>query len=174
MLITAPTRETPSPIHGDGDSPDPERPLASYGVLMVSFSSLAAAFAAWFHRSGRRLPERMDGRDLVLLTVASHKLSRLITKDRVTSAVRAPFTRFEHDAGPAEVNEAARGRGLRRAIGELLVCPYCMGMWASAGLTALLLVCPRFTRWFCSVLAIFFGADVLQIAYKRAEDMLGD
>jgi hypothetical protein len=170
MPITTPTRETPSTSHDDGHSPGRERPLAGYGVLMATFSSLAAVFAAWFRRSGRELPERMGGRDLVLLTVASHKLSRLITKDRVTSAVRAPFTRFEHDAGPGEVSEAARGHGLRRAIGELLVCPYCLGMWASAGLTALLLVFPRFTRWFSSVLAIFFGAEVLQVAYKRAED----
>jgi hypothetical protein len=173
MPITAPTRQPPASLYDDGHSSGQERPLASYGVLMATFSSLATAFAAWFHRSGRRLPERMEVGDLVLLTVASHKLSRLITKDRVTRAVRAPFTHFEHDGGPGEVSEAARGHGLRRAIGELLVCPYCMGMWASAALTALLLVFPRFTRWFCSVLAIFFGADVLQIAYKRAEDMLG-
>jgi hypothetical protein len=173
MPTSAATRETSLTNH-DGHSPGRERPLGSYAVLMAAFSSLATAFAAWFQRSGRRLPERMGVRDLVLLTVASHKVSRLIAKDRVTSAVRAPFTRFEHDGGPGEVNEAARGHGLRRAIGELLVCPYCLGMWASAGFTALLLVSPRFTRWFCSVLAIFFGADVLQIAYKRAEDLLGD
>lgn len=50
--------------------------------------------------------------------MASHKAARMVTKDRVTSAVRAPFTRFEHDAGPGEVSESARGRGLQRAIGE--------------------------------------------------------
>jgi hypothetical protein len=57
-------------------------------------------------------------------------------------------------------------------VGELLVCPYCLGMWTSAGLTAMLLVFPRFTRWFASVLSIFFGAELLQIVYKRAEDSL--
>jgi Protein of unknown function (DUF1360) len=172
MPAITPAREPRSTVQ-DGHSPGQERPLGGYAVLMSTFSSLAVGFAAWFHRSGRRLPDRMSGRDLALLTVASHKVSRLVAKDRVTSAVRAPFTRFEHDAGPGEVSEAARGRGLRRAIGELLVCPYCLGMWASAGFTALLLVFPRFTRWFCSALSIFFGADVLQIAYKRAEDLVG-
>jgi hypothetical protein len=93
----------------------------------------------------------------------------MVTRDRVTSAVRAPFTRFQDDAGPGEVNEAARGRGLRRAIGELLVCPYCLGMWVSAALTASLLVFPRFTRWVCTVLTAFFGSEVLQLAYSRAE-----
>ncbi len=45
-------------------------------------------------------------------------------------------------------------------------------MWTSAALTASLLVAPRFTRWTCAVLTAFFGADVLQIAYKKAEDTL--
>jgi len=155
-----------------GYSPDAEKPLASYGVLMTVFSGLAGAFAAWFSRSGRALPDRMEARDLALLTVASHKAARLISKDKVTSAVRAPFAEYQGSAGPGEVSEKPRGRGLRRVIGELLVCPYCLGMWTSAALTAGLLVAPRFTRWMSSVLVMFFGADVLQIAYKKAEDTL--
>jgi hypothetical protein len=155
-----------------GYAPEQDKPLASYGVLMSVFLTLTAGFAGWFRRSGRALPERMDGRDLVLLTVASHKAARLISKDKVTSAIRAPFARYEGDAGPGEVSEKPRGRGLRRVLGELLICPYCLGMWTSAFLTASLLVAPRFTRWLASVLAIFFGADMLQIAYKKAEDTL--
>jgi uncharacterized protein DUF1360 len=156
----------------NGYAPGQDKPLASYGLLMSVFSTLAGAFAAWFRRSGRELPERMDGRDFALLTVASHKASRLIAKDKVTSAVRAPFTEYQGPGGPGEVTEAPRGRGMRRVIGELLVCPYCLGMWTSAAMTAGLLVAPRFTRWLSSVLAIFFGADILQIAYKKAEDSL--
>jgi hypothetical protein len=156
----------------EGYAPGQDKPLASYGLLMGVFSTLAGAFAIWFRRSGRELPERMSAGDLALLTLASHKVARLISKDKVTSAVRAPFAEFEGNAGPGEVSERPRGRGLRRVIGELLVCPYCLGMWTSAALTAGLLVAPRFTRWLASVLVIFFGADVLQIAYKKAEDTL--
>jgi hypothetical protein len=155
-----------------GYSPDDEKPLGGYAVLMASFSALATLFATWFRRSGRDLPERVDDRDLVLVTVASHKASRLIAKDKVTSAIRAPFAEYEGPAGPGEVSEQPRGRGLRRVIGELLVCPYCLGLWTSAAMMAGLLVAPRFTRWTCSVLAAFFGADLLQIAYKRAADAL--
>lgn len=153
-------------------SPSQERPLGSYGALIGTFVALAGAFAAWFRDSERELPDRMAGRDLLLLGVATHKASRLVAKDRVMSPVRAPFTRFEGDAGPSEVEESAQGRGLRRAIGELLVCPYCLGMWLSASFTAALLVAPRFTRWVASVLAVLFGADLLQIAYKKAEEAL--
>ncbi|HEV7805947.1 MAG TPA: DUF1360 domain-containing protein [Solirubrobacteraceae bacterium] len=155
-----------------GHSPDQERPLGGYGVLMGAFGALSVAFAAWIGRSGREVPERIDARDLALVAVATHKVSRLIAKDRVTSTARAPFTRFEDDAGPGEVSEQARGRGLRRAIGELLVCPYCLGMWIASAFAAGLLVAPRATRWIAGVLTALFGSDVLQIAYKKAEDTL--
>jgi hypothetical protein len=155
-----------------GHSPGRERPLGGYGILLGTFISLSGGFAAWFRRSGRELPESISARDLALITVAGHKAARLITRDRVSSVVRAPFTRFQADAGPGEVEEAARGHGLRRAIGELLVCPYCLGMWTTAGLTAGLLVLPRFTRWVATVLTAFFGSELLQIAYVRAEKLL--
>ena len=155
-----------------GHSPEQERPLGGYAVLMGLFGAAAAGFSAWFRGSSRELPDRMSAGDLALVTVATHKASRLVSKDRVTSAMRAPFTRYEDGDGPGEVSEAARGHGLRRAVGELLICPYCIGMWISAGFAAGLLVAPRFTRWFAAVLVALFGADVLQIAYKKAEDAL--
>jgi len=139
---------------------------------MGTLVALAAAFGRWFRSSGRELPMRIAMSDLALMTVASHKASRLLSKDRVTSGVRVPFTSYKGDAGPAEVSEHARGRGLRRAIGELMVCPYCMGMWTSAVFVAGLLVLPRFTRWVASVLVLLFGSDVLQIAYKKGEETL--
>jgi hypothetical protein len=149
-----------------------ERPLKSYAVLMGTFTTLACGFAAWFRRSGRALPDRIDDRDLLLLTLASHKASRLISKDKVTSTIRAPFAQYQGSAGPGEVNEEPRGQGLRHAIGEMLICPYCLGMWVSAAFTAGLLVAPRFTRWVAAVLSIFFGSEMLQIAYKKAEQTL--
>jgi hypothetical protein len=158
----------------EGHSPGRPRPLKGYGVLMGTFGALATLFSTWFRASGRELPEAIAPRDLALLTVASHKTARMIAKDRVTSTIRAPFTEFQSDDGPGEVNEAARGSGIRRAVGELLVCPYCLGMWTSAGATALLLVFPRFTRWMATVMTIFSGSELLQIAYKRAEDSLAD
>jgi hypothetical protein len=155
-----------------GHSPDQERPLGGYAVLTGTFVAAWAGFAVWFTRSGRKLPNRIEGKDLALVIIATHKLSRLIAKDRITSTFRAPFTRFQDDSGAGEVDEAARGRGLRRAIGELLVCPFCLGMWIASGFTAGLLAAPTVTRWAGFVITAETGADVLQIAYKRAEDSL--
>jgi Protein of unknown function (DUF1360) len=108
-----------------GHSPERERPLGGYATLMALFGVLVGGFSAWIKGSGRALPERVSLGDLALVTVATHKASRLITKDRVTSTVRAPFTCYEEDGGPSE---RARGRGVRRAVGELIVCPYCLSL----------------------------------------------
>lgn len=112
--------------------------------------------------------------DLALITFATHKLSRLITKERVTSALRAPFTRYQGEAGPGEVEESPRGQGLRRAIGELFVCPYCIATWIASGFAAGLVVAPRATRLIAATLTAVLGSDVLQIAYKRLEGTLSD
>lgn len=107
-----------------------------------------------------------------MITLATHKASRLLAKDRVTRPMRAPFTSPQEDAGAGEVEERARGTGLRRAIGELLICPYCLGMWMATLFAAGMTVLPRQTRWVASVLAAHFGSDVLQIAYRKLEDTL--
>lgn len=155
-----------------GHSPEQYRPLSGYGLLAAAYGGLCAGFGAWFVQSGRDIPERIGTRDLAIGAVATHKASRLVTRDRVTSTIRAPFTTFQDDAGPSEVDEAARGRGLRRAIGELLVCPYCLALWVATAFVMGLLVAPRATRSIASVLVVLTGSDFLQIAYKKAEDLL--
>jgi hypothetical protein len=153
-----------SPAEGHAEQ---ERPLAAYGVAIALFNALFVAFLVIAGRRGR-LPARYSPRDLVLLGVATLKLSRLITKSRVMSAVRAPFTRFQGDAGHGEVDEAARGTGPRRAIGELLICPYCLAQWIAAALLAGLVVAPRSTRAVAAMFTIFGVSDVVQAAYARA------
>jgi Protein of unknown function (DUF1360) len=156
----------------EGHSSDQDRPLGGYAALMAIFAAVAGGFSAWISRSRREVPERPSLSDLALVTVATHKASRLLAKDRVASTVRAPFTEFEGDAGPGEISESARGRGLRRAVGELVTCPYCLGVWVAAAFAAGLVVAPRPTRWAAGVMAAVFGSDVLQIVYKNAEDTL--
>jgi hypothetical protein len=155
-----------------GHSPGHEEPLGGYGLLVAAFLAGSGAFAAWLASSGRPVPERVELGDLALVSIASYKASRLVTKDRVTSVLRAPFTRYQNDGSAGEVEEEPRGHGLRLALGQLLVCPYCIGMWAAAALTAGLLVAPRFTRWVAFALTALTISDFLQIAYKKAEDTL--
>jgi hypothetical protein len=146
--------------------PETRPPLASYAAFAATFNAALACVVVVARRSGRELPERVDAGDLVLIGAASHKLSRLVAKDRVTAFVRAPFTELQGKGAPAEVEERPRGRGLRRAVGELLVCPYCLGLWVSGGFHAGLLFAPRSTRFAASVLSALTISDFLQATYR--------
>jgi len=143
------------------------RPLAAYGVLVGLFNVSLAAFLLGVKASGRALPPRIGLGDVVLLGVATHKLSRLITKDSVTSVLRAPFTQYEGPSGAAEVNERPRGRGMQKVIGELLTCPFCIGQWLAAALTCGLVAAPRVTRFITGLFSAVAIADFLQYAYER-------
>jgi hypothetical protein len=109
---------------------------------------------------------------VALIGLGTHKLSRLLARDRVTSALRAPFTKYEGKGGPAQVEEKPRGTGLRRAVGELLVCPYCLDQWIAAAFVNGLVFAPRATRLVASTFAAVALADFLQMAYKAGEDKL--
>jgi hypothetical protein len=54
----------------------------------------------------------------------------------------------------------------------LITCPYCISLWIAAAFAAGFVVAPRPTRWVASILSAVFGSDLLQIAYKKAEDTL--
>jgi hypothetical protein len=154
-----------SPVAGHSEQ---YRPLGAYVLLTALFNLLLAGWLVLAGRRGR-LPEGYRAGDLLLLGAGTFKLSRLVAKDRVTSGLRAPFTRFQEDTGYGEVEEAARGRGLRRAVGELLVCDYCLGLWVAASMVAGLTVSPRVTRAVASVFAVHGLADALQLAYSAAQ-----
>ena len=58
---------------------------------------------------------------------------------------------------------------MRRAVGQLLTCPYCIGQWVAGGFTLGLVAAPRPTRLAAAMLAAVAFADTLQLAYKAAE-----
>ena len=149
-------------------SPSEQRPLAAYAVLSSSFfASLAGAVAA-AHRGGRRF-ERPTASDIVIYGLATQKVSRLLAKDKVTSFLRAPFTRYQEPAGHGELEEAPRGEGLRYAVGELLVCPYCLAQWVIGAITVGSLYAPRTTKVVTAMWAAQAIADGAQLAYSAAE-----
>src|SRR5438105_3035492 len=73
---------------GDGYGGGSEMPLGAYAAIMALFNAALGGFLAAAWKSGRPLPDRIRTSDLVLLALATHKLSRLITKDAVTSPIR--------------------------------------------------------------------------------------
>ncbi|MEV6958673.1 DUF1360 domain-containing protein [Streptomyces sp. NPDC051207] len=142
-----------------------ERPLGGYLAAMAGFGAYTAAWATAVRLRGRPLPERPEPWDVVLTSVATFRLSRLLSKASVTSPLRAPFTRYVGPQGPAELHEEAQPEDGKDTLGELVTCPFCMSVWVASTLTAGQLLWPRATRTAMGALTALAGADALQLAY---------
>jgi hypothetical protein len=156
---------------GAAYSPHEHRPLDGYLVAMGAFGALTAALGVAGRSTGRPLPDRPAAGDVVLISLATHKLSRLIAKDAVTSPLRAPFSRYAEPAGAGELNEDVHDHGssLRHGIGELVTCPFCLAVWVATGLTGGLVLAPRLTRLAATALTATAVSDFLQMAYDVAK-----
>lgn len=149
----------------DHDDPRDGAPLGAYGALIATYGAILTTATVALARRGR-IPERVPWSDLALAAVASNVLSRRISKDKVTQVVRAPFTEPEGPGAPGEINERAKaGSGPRRAIGELLSCPFCLSQWTSTAIVLGLVVAPEPARLVASVLAVSGASD--QLHYLR-------
>ena len=149
----------------------PEKPpLAAYAGLVSLFGATFTAFPLVAKRLGRPIPRGLPPSDIILLGVATQKLSRLVTKAKPLSFIRAPFTEYQgsETAGPGEVEEEPRGRGIQRAVGELLTCPFCLEQWVAAFLAYGFVLAPSITRFASSIFAALALSGYLQVAYSRA------
>jgi hypothetical protein len=134
-----------------------ERPLPEYAALTAAFGAVLGAFLLV---ARRRLPERIGFADVVRIGLASYKIGRLVAKDDVTSWVRAPVTRDVDASEP-------KPEGVERVLGELVTCPYCVGVWASSGLSYALVLYPRQTRVVTTVFGAQAVADFLNAAFVK-------
>lgn len=165
----SPVRSRPLASHY---APGQELPLGSYALVTVAYGSALAGSLIALRTAGRELPQTLTAPDILLVGIATHKLSRLIAKDKVTSFLRAPFTRFQESSGQGEVEEEPCGHGLGLAVGELMVCPYCVAQWVATGLTLGLVATPRLTRLLSGIFVAHTISDFMQIAYRLAEEEL--
>jgi hypothetical protein len=152
-----------------GYAPGHRRPLAGYATLTLTFGATMTGGLAVARATGHDPPERIRAGDVVLAGVATHKVARILAHDRVLSFVRAPFTRYQGASGHGEVEEEPRGTGLQLAVGELLVCPYCVSQWVAGGFAVGSLLAPRTTRWLSAMWTAQALGDALNLAYAQAE-----
>ena len=145
-----------------------EQLLAEYAATLAFYIASVAVLTA-VAREQRRFPKRFGVFDVALLGVATHKLSRLLAKDRITGIIRAPFVSYIRSAGAGEVEEEPRGRGIQRGIGTLVSCPYCMGPWSATVLAFGFLFAPGITRFFAGILSSVAISDFLHRAYVAAK-----
>jgi hypothetical protein len=146
-----------------------DRPLRGYLVVLSTLTAIAGIIGAVALRRGTRLA-RVTPYDLALMVAGTHKLSRTLAKDAVTSPLRAPFARYNSPGGPAELMEEPRkDSSVRHAVGELITCPFCLDAWIAGGFTVGLLFAPRLTRVIAAMFTTLAGADFLQLIYARLQ-----
>jgi hypothetical protein len=136
------------------------RPLPEYATLTTVFSGALGGFLLL---AKGRLPERIGFGDMLRVGLSSYKIGRLIARDDVTSWMRAPVTRDE------EAQEPER-EGMARVLGELVTCPYCIGLWVAAGFSAGLVLFPRETRFAATIFGGQAAADFLNAAFVRLRE----
>lgn len=154
-------------VHAEYENGE-ERPLNSYAMTLGVYGSVVGVLTLAGRISGRKAPT-VTPWDLFVMAAATHRLSRTIAKDPVTSPLRAPFTRYKGTTGPAELQEEVRGQGASHAVGELVTCPFCLSQWVATGYAAGLVFAPRFTRLAGTTLAAIAGSDWLQLGYAQLQ-----
>ena len=148
--------------------------LAGYALLVAIFHALFAGFLIAVGRRDETLPKTVAVRDLLLFGAATYKLSRIISKDSVTSFLRAPFTIYRGPAGSSEVKEDVRGTGVRKSIGELITCPFCVGTWIAAFMTYGLVLESRLARLIAMVFTVAAFSDALQYGFELLRKATGE
>ena len=147
-----------------------EMPLAGYATLFSVYNIAILTMLLAEKAPEKKWQDDIDWKDILLLSVATYKVSRIISSDRVTAPLRAPFMEYIEPNGASEVKEKVRGTGLQRAVGDLLHCPFCLGLWVAAALGTGLVVRPKTTRFVSKIFTVAAIADVFQHAYGILKD----
>lgn len=114
--------------------------LLLFGVLALRLS------VEWW------LPYRIDPFDFLILSLATFRLVRLLTYDKITNFVRAYFSSIDHPFG--------------RTVFELLICPWCSGVWSALFLLAFFTLF-SFGWLFVLLLAVAGLGSFIQIIANR-------
>jgi hypothetical protein len=147
-----------------------DRPLSGYLAAMGVYASAVTGLTVLGRRLGLRPPENVSPWDVALLGMATHRLTRTISKDAVVSPIRAPFTTYSGPQAPGELHEEVRTDShVKHAVGELLTCPFCLGQWVATGFAAGLVFAPRATRLVAATFAGIAVSDFLQYGYSALQ-----
>src|SRR5947207_2672669 len=109
-----------------------------YSFFLLTYLTLWALFFLSMRWLGFGWPHHVDGIDLLLLCLATFRLTEVVTEEKVARCLRAPFCTVHKVEGPDGTfleEEVPTGRGVRRVAGEMLLCSWCTGIWIATLLT---------------------------------------
>ena len=127
-----------------------------YAALSAGWGALFGALLLAARDKGE---EPLHAAEVLPIGLATFAISKLVAKEKVDAWVREPFV-DEHGPGPA----TPKGTGLRYAVGELLTCTRCVGVWSALGLVGLRITRPREAR----VVNALFGASAVNDSAQAA------
>ena len=148
---------------------DKDVPLAGYLTLMATYAAVFGSLSYLSHKNKKTFV-RPKGGDLVVLTIASYKISRVVTMSFIGSPLRAPFTKRGKSLPGGEVQDESRGEGLQRAVGNLLTCPFCFSVWSSTIVTFGYIFAPRATLQAAYILSMAAADDVLNTSWRALRE----
>jgi hypothetical protein len=102
--------------------------------------------------------------NLLILSLASFRLTRLIVFDKITEFLRKPFFDevIEENSGEVEIYYTPKQKGWKRFVGELLSCYWCTGIWSAVGIVGMYYLSPVFFTPVILILAIAGAASILE------------
>jgi hypothetical protein len=137
--------------------------------FMLLYGLLFGLFLYFMHATGRPFPTQISGMDFLLLCLATFRITELITCDSITRFMREPFIRrakVRQADGTVEEEVQPAGSGFRKAVGELVVCSWCIGVWVGTLLAYFYLWAPRPARVLLLAVSAAAGGIILQLFAK--------
>jgi hypothetical protein len=154
MEQTTANRRGVQPEGGSSQAVEP----SDYAAINAVYAALAAGLL--YATRERAADDPIAVRELVPLSAATFALSKVIAREKVGTWMREPFV--DQDGHPPQPT----GRGLRRAVGELVTCTRCVGAWSALGVVGLRVYTPATGRTVANVLAASAANDFLQAGFR--------
>lgn len=167
---------------------EPRTRPTTYLSLTAAFWTGVGALPLLSRRMRDAAPPQTGALELVQMCAATYYVSRVVTQERAGSWVREAFVEPKPGAGEQPVvgdQQQPTGQGLRAAVGELVTCSRCVGLWSAAALQYMRTLAPAHSRAVLPVLAAAGVNNFLQAHFaevtarataeqERAQQMSGD
>ena len=150
--------------------------MALHSMFMLLYLALFGFFLYLMDTLDIDYPSAVNSFDFLLLCLATFRITELITSDSITKFLRDPFVtrkKVRNPDGSEEVKVKPEGRGIKRFIGELIICPWCIGVWIGTFLSYFYILTPGPARVFLIAISVAAGGILIQLFAKlldRATD----